>query len=172
MINFKKLGKFSIFSIDIDEQKYYYVYSHIADSAVYGWYFETQKQAIAFIEKENFDTLNQILYIDDSKIVFFRGDDVFEYQQCKNIKCKLISASDNKPEIYTSFEYEFLKRILKLRINIYHDYQDQGFSCLQEDYPDEKFKVTDFINNDGIAGYFEGESLYINKKDYNRIKLK
>jgi len=161
MIDFLKLGQYSVFSVEVADEIKYHVFTHVTDDGqVYGWTFNSKKDALKNMADRT-DSYEQILMIDDGEVIDYFGED------CDNIICKVVKRSTNAPKIYVGFEFRYLKSIMKRNIIICYDYMDQGFCGINRD--DDEYIYENFFEEDGTATMFTGEGLWIDKEDYLKI---
>lgn len=155
MVNFLKLGRYSVVSMVWFDDLSYYVYSHCTNTKgygveAYGWLFNTETDAVANM-CENDEIPGQMPNPVDEDCVY-----------------KIIKKTKIPPSIYVDFKYKYMKYVLRNKIPVYHDYMDQGFSEVTHTDPD--YKPKSFFNQDGAATMFMDEGLWIKKDDHKKIK--
>ncbi len=152
----ENLGSHSLIEIKQGGEVYHVMHELVVkindDIQTYGWLIKSDQ-----IEPNSDSTLSQIIECYDSHVLF-RGD------ECS---CKILFNSKLEPKVYVQFDLDMLSIVLENNIEIFHDYEDQGFSSLSlTDLTLEDFEE----DEDGFAEYWDGEFIVIDRNDYQKYK--
>jgi len=176
MIDLVNLGEYSIFTVELgedeDELTNYCLYSHIVDEYKgYGWIFKTELDLYKFYENAMNGVINyhgdRILFRFDNKTIIFPDIDSNDYaidDLDKKSLIKIIHESKREPNRYVSFEFNLLEQINEGKYDIWHDYMNYGFQQVEDSERQYMFDDGEYAELFG-----NGESLWINEKDYNTI---
>lgn len=160
---FENLGQYSFLKVKQHGHSFFAIYSHVVDfkkngdsNRVYGWKVSQNKLTIP----EEGSLSDELLF----EVENYRNSP--EYLYCgEPCTFKVTKHSQLRAKVFVEFEFELLPKVIRRNVEIFQDYEDQGFYQI----PLEEI-IEDFSDDgEGKAQVQDGEFIVIDAQEYSKL---